>query len=96
MKSKTEEISFCVKWKVSYDTPALKRAAIREIERCTPSQLMHFGKDGSFSVRVRQTAKRIGADGGLAKSPAKTAAAQTNGRKGGRPRKQVSGMPNVV
>jgi hypothetical protein len=86
MKSKTEEISFCVKWKVSYDTPAMKKAAIREIERGTPRLLMHFGKDGSFSLKARQTAKRIGSKGGMSKSPAKTAAAQANGKKSGRPK----------
>ncbi|QJE74218.1 DUF2442 domain-containing protein [Aerophototrophica crusticola] len=35
----------------------------------------------------RWMAARLGAAGGKARSPAKTAAAQANGRKGGRPRK---------
>ena len=59
MKSKTEEISFRAKWKVSYNTPAMKKAAIREIERGTPNLLMHFGRDGCFSVIRCKTSKHI-------------------------------------
>lgn len=36
-------------------------------------------------------AARLGAAGGRARSPAKTAAARENGRRGGRPRKAVAG-----
>lgn len=36
-------------------------------------------------------AARLGAAGGQSRSPAKTAASRENGRKGGRPRKAVSG-----
>ena len=36
-------------------------------------------------------AARLGAAGGQARSPAKTAAARENGRRGGRPRKAVAG-----
>lgn len=39
--------------------------------------------------------KKGGKVGGLSKSPAKTAAARENGKKGGRPRKPVSDMPNA-
>jgi hypothetical protein len=36
-----------------------------------------------------RNAARLGKRGGLSKSPAKTAAARANGKKGGRPRKPV-------
>lgn len=38
----------------------------------------------------RHTARENGRRGGLAKSKAKQAAAQANGKKGGRPRKETS------
>ena len=40
----------------------------------------------------RWMAAQLGAAGGQARSPAKTAAAQENGRKGGRPRKAARGL----
>jgi hypothetical protein len=40
---------------------------------------------------MRQLQAERGRKGGLARSPAKSAAARANGKKGGRPRKQTSG-----
>ena len=45
---------------------------------------------GAFGTR-QWMAAQLGAQGGRASTPAKAAAARTNGRKGGRPKKQVSG-----
>ena len=46
--------------------------------------------DGVLGSRSWMAA-RLGAAGGQARSPAKTAAARENGRRGGRPRKTVAG-----
>ena len=46
--------------------------------------------DGVFGSR-RWMAARLGSQGGLARSAAKTAASRANGRLGGRPRKAVAG-----
>lgn len=45
---------------------------------------------GVFGSR-QWMAARLGAEGGRARSPAKTAAARENGRKGGRPRRSTGG-----
>ena len=47
-----------------------------------------FGLIIQDALNAKYIAKESGRKGGISKSPAKTAAARTNGTKGGRPRKQ--------
>lgn len=76
------------------------RAQLGEVELSPGGMLLHWEElDADLSVPAlltssigrRQTLKELARLAGQAKSPAKAAAARTNGAKGGRPRKAASG-----